>query len=110
MTKQAMFTPNADGYDISPAGVLLLCADTVYGDPAETTPEGIRNARAMMESLLSAARAGGYTQGDVLHTLLARKQLNRRVMDMAQAACDAAGAERLAMEMRDAGLQKGGAH
>ena len=103
-----MFTPNGDGYDVSPAGAFVLCAATVYGDPAESTPAGIRNARTMLDAVLSAARAGGYTQGDVLHTLLARNKVDRRTMEMAQAACDAAGAARMAVVMRNAGLGKGG--
>ncbi|SFV15507.1 hypothetical protein [Pseudoduganella namucuonensis] len=95
MTTQPMFTPNGDGYDIAPAGVLLLAADTAYGPPHETTPQGMRNARTLMDGILDAARAGGYTQGDILRTLLARNQPTRRVQEMAQAACDTAGAAAL---------------
>jgi hypothetical protein len=91
MNTQQIFKPNGDGFDISPAGVLLIAAGTVYGDPSETTPQGMSNARALIDELLDAAVAGGYTQGDILRTLLARNQPTPRVMAMAQAACDAAG-------------------
>lgn len=91
MSAQAMFRPNGDGYDVSPAGVLLLLADTIYGDPTETTPQGIRNARKLMDGILDAARAGGFTQGDILRTLLARNQATPRLVAMALAACAAAG-------------------
>lgn len=46
MNSQPMFKPNGDGYDISSAGVLMLAAGTVYGDPSETTPNGLRNVPA----------------------------------------------------------------
>ena len=54
--------------------------------------------------MLSAARAGGYPQGDILRTLLARNQPTRRVMVMAQAACDAAGDGALRDVFKRAGL------
>ncbi|MET3132633.1 hypothetical protein AAKU55_002910 [Oxalobacteraceae bacterium GrIS 1.11] len=91
MTMQTMFTPNSDGFDVSPAGALLLIAGTAYGDPSETTPEGMRNSHAFIGDVLAAARAGGYTQGDVLHTLLSRNKHSPRITAMAQAAVDAAG-------------------
>ena len=92
MNTQPMFKPNGDGYDISPAGVLLLAAGTIYGDPTETTPQGISNARKLMDGILDAARAGGFKQNDILRTLLARNQPSQRLAAMAQAACAAAGA------------------
>ena len=91
MSTQAMFRPNGDGYDASPAGVLLLAAGAIYGDPTETTPQGIRNAHKMVDGILDAARAGGFKQGDILRTLLARNQTTPRLAAMAQAACAAAG-------------------
>ena len=91
MNAQPMFTDNGDGYDITPAGALLLAADTVYGDPTETTPQGISNARKLMDGILGAARAGGFKQNDILRTLLARNQPSQRLAAMAQAACAAAG-------------------
>ena len=92
MSTQPMFRPNGDGYDVSPAGVLLLAAGTIYGDPSETTPKGISNARTLMDGILTAARAGGFTQGDILRTLLARNETTHRLAAMARAACAAAGA------------------
>lgn len=106
MTTRPLFTPTAGGtaYDIQPAGVLLLAADTAYGDPSQSSPEGIRNARVLIDAVLSAARAGGYTQGDILRTLLARNQPTHRAMVMAQAACDAAGDAALRDVFKRAGL------
>lgn len=91
MTTQPMFRENGDGYDLSPAGTFVLSAGVAYGDPAEASPEGIRLAHSFVESVLSAARAGGFTQCDILHTLLARSETGCRMLTMAQAACDAAG-------------------
>ncbi|MDP2786187.1 MAG: hypothetical protein Q8O38_16585 [Sulfurimicrobium sp.] len=86
-----MFKPNGNGYDITPPGVLLLLADAVHGDPSESTAEGKEKAGWVIDAILSAAYRGGFFQGDVLHTLLARNQPDRRMFAMAQAACDAAG-------------------
>ena len=86
-----LFTPNGDGYDIQPAGVLLILADTVYNNPQDSTLTGRARAKTMMDAILSAARAGGFKQGDILATLLATGKVSHRLRDMAMAACDAAG-------------------
>ena len=92
-----MFTPNGDGYTITMPGLLLLCADAIYGD--DTPPAGQANAQAMMNALLAAAFAGGFKQGDILRTLLARNKPDRRTKLMAQEACDAAGTDRIRTAM-----------
>ena len=93
MNTKPLFTPTTDGaaYDIQPAGVLILLADTVYGDPSESSPTGRTKAKAMMGSLLAAARAGGFTQSDILETLLSRGEVSHRVKALAVEACAAAG-------------------
>jgi hypothetical protein len=103
-TSQPMFTPNGDGYDISPAGALLLAADTVYGPPHEPTPEGVRNDSALIDDMLAAARTGGFMQNDTLLTLLARNRPTKRCAAMAPAACDAAGADALHVVLARAGM------
>lgn len=92
MSAQPMFKDNGNGYDMSPAGVVLVVAGIVYGDDTETTAEGMRKSTALLDAVLTAAHAAGYMQCDILRTLLARNQPDRRVMAMVQAACDAAGA------------------
>ena len=64
MTTLPLFTPTADGtaYDIQPAGVLLLLANTVYGDPIDTPPAGRARAKSVVDAMLAAAQAGGYKQ------------------------------------------------
>ena len=91
MNTQPMFKENGDGYDISAAGVVLIMAEIVYGDDAETSAEGMRKSTALLNAVLTAAHDGGYKQCDILRTLLARNQPDRRVMAMVQAACNAAG-------------------
>lgn len=95
MTMQPLFTPTAggDAYDIQPAGVLLILAGTVYGDPDETTPAGRARGKALIDAILTAARAGGFTQCDILATLLSRNKVSHRVKVMAVQACTAAGNE-----------------
>ena len=97
MNDKQLFTPTADGtaYDIQPAGVLLILAGTVYGDPSETPPAGRIRGKALMDAMLTAARAGGFKQGDILATLLARREVSHRVKAMAVQACAAAGNEAL---------------
>ena len=97
MNDKPLFTPTADGtaYDIQPAGVLLILAGTVYGDPSETPPAGRARGKALMDAMLTAARAGGFTQSDILATLLAGGEVSHRVKAMAVQACAAAGNEAL---------------
>ena len=90
-----MFKQTSDGFACSPAGVLLLAAGCLYGDPTETTLEGRKNATKIIDGIVNAAYLGGFFQGDVLHTLLARNRPDARTKAMAQAACDAAGNEAL---------------
>jgi hypothetical protein len=104
MSAQPMFKPNGDQYDVSPAGVLLLAAITAFGDPAESTPEGIRRALMLVDGTLSAAFSGGFTQCDILRTLLERNQPTRRVKTMAEAACMAAGTDAIQAVWRRVGL------
>ena len=87
-TSNPLFTQQGHQFLCSMAGCLLLAASAVYGDPCETTPRGRANGRKMMDAILGAARKAGYTQGDILATLLARNEPSRRVAEMAVAACD----------------------
>ncbi len=72
-----------------------MLADTVYGDPSETPPAGRARAQAMLDAILSAASAGGFTQFDILATLLSRNEVSPRVNTMAIQACEAAGSAAL---------------
>jgi hypothetical protein len=94
-TSQPLFTPTPDGaaYDIQPAGVLLILADTVYGDQGESTPAGRARGMAMIDAILTAARADGFAQCDILATLLSKNEVSHRVKAMAVQACAAAGNE-----------------
>ena len=98
-----IFRPNGNGYDVTPPGVLLIVAGLFYGH-AESTPLGRRKAGELMEGILSAALAGGFCQGDILHTLLARNQATPQLGAMVQAACDAAGPAPLREIFKKAGL------
>lgn len=101
-----LFTPNGDGYDITMPGLILILADTVYGDGRkDSTPAGIMRATEMLAAIFKAARDGGFTQGDVLMTLLHRGEVSHRVKAMAVQACNAAGNDRLAVIL--ASMRKG---
>jgi hypothetical protein len=94
MTMKPLFAPTADGdaYDIQPAGVLILLASEVYENPAMHTNGRIQGH---IDAMLTAARAGGFTQCDILATLLSRNEVSHRVKTMAVQACAAAGNEAL---------------
>lgn len=97
MTSRApLFTQNPDctegGYLLSPAGVLLMVGSIAYGDDDDDTPPyGRARAAGLLHSLLSAARAGGFTKGDLLETLLAKGEVSHRVKELAHEAIDCAG-------------------
>ena len=96
-TSQPLFTLTADGqaYDIQPAGVLLILSDMVYGPQDDPNWKGGPKAEIIIKAMLAAARAGGHTQTDILHTLLVSGERSVRIQDMARAACHAAGVERI---------------
>lgn len=98
-TSEPLFTPTADGqaYDIQPAGVLLLLAEMVYCSQDDPALKGGQKVEAMIQAFLTAACAGGYTQIDILHTLLVRGERSERLQQMARAACAAAGNDRIAV-------------
>ena len=87
-----LFTPTADGtaYDIQPAGVLILLAAEIHENPGLH-----QNARLQghIDAMLTAARAGGFMQGDILATLLSKNEVSHQVKAMAVQACAAAGQE-----------------
>jgi hypothetical protein len=105
---QPLFTPTADGeaYDIHPAGVLLLLADMLYGSQDDPEWTGGPKTEAFLKAMLDAARAGGYTQTDILHTLLVRCERSDRIQMMAREACAAAGDLRIAKVFEDARQRK----
>lgn len=98
-TNPALFTLDPDctegGYEMTPAGLLLILGDTAYGKTTDAPPWGRAKAQRLLEDMLSAAYAGGFFLGDVLHTLLARGEISQRVQAMAVAACEAAGEQAL---------------
>ena len=97
MTRQPLFTQNPNcpegGYLISPAGVLLMVGSYAHEGDDEISPSGRARAQDALRRILSAARAGGFTQGDVLETMMARGEVSARVKALAHAAIDAAGAD-----------------
>ena len=112
MTRQPLFTQNPDdregGYLLSPAGVLLMVGTYAHEGDDEISPSGRARAQAALSAILSAARAGGFAQGDVLETLLARGEVSARVKELAHAAIDAAGADKVIAVVQS--IMKGARH
>ena len=109
---QPLYTNNPDctegGYLLSPAGVLLMVGSYAHEGDDEISPSGRARAQAALSAILSAARAGGFTQGDVLETLLARGEVSARVKELAHAAIDAAGADKVIAVVQS--IMKGARH
>lgn len=101
MNNDPLFIPRRDAngeyYDIKPAGVLLILADSIYHpDPGEELgTTGKARALRMLNNMLAAAVQGGFTQRDVLETMLVRGYRGHRVQTLARQACAAAGDERI---------------
>jgi hypothetical protein len=91
MTTQPLFKPTSDGYDIQPAGVLIMLASYVYDHESDLSPDGKDRLKGHIDALMTAARAGGFTQCDILATLLAKNEVSHRVKAMAVQVCEAAG-------------------
>lgn len=76
------------------ADTLILVGSAAYEpDDAKIDPSDRAKLRDTLRRMLSAARAGGFVQGDVLETLLARREVSLRVAKLAHAAVNAAGIE-----------------
>ena len=94
---QPLYTNNpdcADGsYLLSPAAVLMMVGSYAHEGDDEISPSGRARAQDALRRILSAARAGGFTQGQILETMMARGEVSARVKELAHAAIDAAGAD-----------------
>lgn len=94
---QPLYTNNPDcpdgGYLLSPAAVLLMLGRYAYESDDEAAPAARVRTLDALRRILSAARAGGFTQGDVLETMLARGKVTVKAKELAHAAIEAAGAD-----------------
>ncbi|MDP3424978.1 MAG: hypothetical protein Q8S32_14625 [Burkholderiaceae bacterium] len=96
MKPTATLTPDGQAYDLNPTAVLLILADTAYGEGShDTTSKGRTRAAKTVRDMLAAATAGGYTKADILETLLTMGEVSKRVTAMYADAMDAAGNERM---------------
>jgi hypothetical protein len=82
---------NGELANITPAGVLVICAEALYRPDREESTQDPQFCIDVIAGVLSAARNSGYAQGDILETLLAKGPLTPRIGDMAREACAAAG-------------------
>jgi hypothetical protein len=96
MKPNATPTPDGTAYDLNASAVMLLLADSAHGKSShDTPPTGQVRAAKGLADLLAAARAGGYTQADILETLLTQGDTSKRVATMCAEAMAAAGNERI---------------
>lgn len=79
MKPTATPTPDGQAYDLNATAVLLILADTAYGEGShDTPPKGRTRAAKTVRDMLAAATAGGYLQADILESLLARGEASKR--------------------------------
>ena len=110
MTNAPMFRqdPNDSegGYLVSLPGALLMIGSGAYEpNDNEITPAGRAKSKDALARILSAARAGGFTQGDLFDTLLSKGEVSVRVRDLAIAAVAAAGNEALMEIIHSMGIR-----
>ncbi|TCG03510.1 hypothetical protein BZM27_47970 [Paraburkholderia steynii] len=75
---------------INGAGILLLSADALHGN-VPVKPDARQRAQSTIDALLAAARTGGFTQSEVLETLLSKDREAERTVDLAIIAVDCIG-------------------
>jgi hypothetical protein len=83
-----------ENIQISSAGILFLAA-CVINDPAETSEQGLKNARTFIDGVLSLASENGFMQTDMLRTHLMRCEASQVAVSLSQQACIAAGQKRV---------------
>ncbi|SAL17002.1 hypothetical protein AWB71_00686 [Caballeronia peredens] len=94
---------------INGAGVLLMAANTLHSNDGQFAEVARQRAQSTIDALLSAARAGGFTQGDVLETLLSTDRNSERAVDLSIIAMDCiGGAEAFCNALARAGVNPTG--
>lgn len=78
MSNKPMFVKKNDEYLVSPAGVVLMAAEALHGDPKETTPLGRQRAQALIREALSTAMAFGYKHSQIAETVLSGRDPARK--------------------------------
>lgn len=106
MTENLFFQPNPDAPDeylLSPAGCLLMCSNAVH-DP-DAGAQGKTRAARLIRAVLDAARAAGYTRGQIAETVMldAGQSLERK-QDVALELARIVGGDGFIEAMRRAGF------
>jgi hypothetical protein len=83
-----------DNIRVSSAGLLFLSA-VVINDPTETGEQGLKNAHALIDGVLSLASENGFMQTGELRACLMRCEASQVAASLAQQACGAAGQKRV---------------
>ncbi|NVD74532.1 hypothetical protein HUX88_29030 [Duganella sp. BJB1802] len=90
MKKIRPVTIEMDGVDmITPTGMFLLAANTIFTTEYEAAPHQVQNARSLMNGILAAAQKAGCRQTGKLRRLVKSDRMSGLALTMAQRACDA---------------------
>ena len=102
--------PVGAGEYVHPATFLLMCGYLVH--VAAKADAGARaDARQLLDSILTAARIGGFHRADLLETLMSRNERTDRLRSLAHAAVDAIGdTAAFLIVLRAAGANVGADH
>ena len=68
-----------------------MLASYMYGPESDISDNGKAGLKHHIDSMLAAVRAGGFTQSDILATLVSKNEVSHRVKAMTGQACEAAG-------------------
>ncbi len=82
-------------------GFILMAAKAAYG--GQTNADDRQQGKAIIMELLSAARAGGFTQGEILETRLAIG-FTKRTIELCLVLCDSISPEAWLAAMLRAGF------
>lgn len=104
MSKKPMFTPHPDGeqYLVTLAGCVLIAGDTIFGNPAETTPQGRANSMRLVERALHEAEKLGFTHTSTVWALMRRNDYSPRLKNLVQESVDLIPGEVQAQVMQEA--------
>lgn len=74
---------------LTPTGMFLVAANTVYNDECRGTPDQFENAKGLIDGILAAAKKAGFCNTSKLGRLMCTDRLSYSGLQMAQQACDA---------------------
>ncbi|MYN45929.1 hypothetical protein GTP23_12810 [Pseudoduganella sp. FT93W] len=106
MTKKTKHNISKQSFYGAEAVLIIFAAEASGNIKTGATEEQKQMSKTAVEEFLHAAYVGGYTQGEILETLLWRGNPDERLGAMVKDACDAVGVPALREIFGRAGLPR----